>query len=91
MTIAIIIIVLLLSGVSLYTSINGEDGSGPFIIAIIMIFCGGMLYEADNKKNKQQAVDLPEEYRQLSHNSARLDTVLAFYDNDTVYIQFKPE
>lgn len=39
--------------------------------------------------NNQQAVDLPEEYQELSHNSAKPDTVLAFYDNDTVYIEFK--
>ena len=37
---------------------------------------------------KHQAVDLPEEYQAMSHNSNKPDTLLGFYDNDTVYITF---
>lgn len=38
---------------------------------------------------KQQAVDLPEEYECIaSRNSNKPDTLLGFYDNDTIYITF---
>lgn len=40
-------------------------------------------------KKQIQAVNLPEQYKSLSHNSNKPDTVLAYYDNDTVYVEFK--
>lgn len=57
-------------------------GSATAIFSALTIFN----YEAKHISN--QVVDLPEEYVLLSNNSNKPDTVLAFYDNDTVYIGF---
>jgi hypothetical protein len=56
----------------------------------LLIICCMRVYNMPNPIDiKQQAVDLPEEYKELSHDSSHPDTVLAFYDNDTVYVEFK--
>ncbi len=36
-------------------------------------------------------VDLPEEYETISNDPLKPDTILGFYDNDTLYITFKPK
>lgn len=62
------------------------------LLAILFGTANGMvlMYANTPRPQTQQAVDLPEEYECIaSRESGKPDTLLGFYDNDTVYITFK--
>lgn len=42
-----------------------------------------------SKKCNHQPVDLPEEYIEISHDHNNPNTLLGFYRNNTLYIQYK--
>lgn len=88
MTLALIAVAIITAGVAIigYLDQEAEAAIVGVVICIVFIILAGLSYDCHNEKT---IVDLPEKYQQLSHDSAKPDTILAFYDNDTVYIEFK--
>lgn len=59
------------------------------IVLILILDVSNLQSQLTYYKSKQQ-VDLPEEYECIaSRNKYKPDTLLGFYDNNIVYIQFK--
>lgn len=73
------------------------DNKEPTIVfgGLLMLFFGvaaGISYNYDQnifyERSKNQT-DLPEEHQLISHNKLKPDTLLGYYRNDTLVIEFK--
>jgi hypothetical protein len=82
--IIILILGIVLFSIGIHT--KGENSIKLVIMGTLLTIV--ILLAIIREENKQQSVDLPEEYKELSHNSSKPDTLLGYYDNDTVYIEF---
>lgn len=63
-----------------------SDGLEIFINAIIISV---LLCYISADKNNEKRIDLPEEYKEISKNESKPDTLLGHYQNDTLIIGFK--
>ena len=54
---------------------------------MIGVFVGWSITQGYNKDK----LELPEEYTQISTNHYKPDTLLGFYINDKLHIEFKPK
>lgn len=55
------------------------------IIVVLIIACFVYMRES----NKECSIDLPEEHQLILYNKLKPDTLLGYYRNDTLVIEFK--
>jgi len=85
---AIIATILLGCSIICYIEVSSFSAAICLILSIIFIIISGAMYSLKQEHSKPK-IDLPEEYKLISNQPSKPDTLTAYWKNDTLFIQFK--